>query len=123
MDAQRIHRSSGQQGIKEIKMSIKQLTFAEAKNLISNDEAENFPYATLSEQGQKAVKAFADSFYEGDFYDLDAVMSRCEQDAEDLLCGRDHIVEFKRHNKGMFGGFMVETIWLHHEDFDWFIND
>ena len=89
-------------------MIAKQLTFSEAKNLISNDEAENFPYATLSEQGKKAVKAFADSFYEGDFYDLDAVMSRCEQDAEDLLCGRDHIVEFKRDVWRVYGrNYMV----------------
>ena len=123
MDAQRIQPRLGKAGAKEIKMSIKQLTFAEAKNLISNDEAENFPYPTLSGQGQKAVKEFADSFYEGESYNLYAVMAHCEQDAADLLCGRDHIVEFKRHNNGMFGGFVVQTIRMDPADFDWFIND
>lgn len=105
------------------------ITFDAAVELNKIEDADAYPYAVLNSTGQSKVKEFADSFYadgeddDDPVYDESAVFSKFEQDAECLLRGEDHIVELSRVNRGMFGGFKVDTLRMEPADFDWMINE
>ena len=94
------------------------ITFDQARTI----NADFAPVAFLSGAGRKKAKSFAESFYDGLFYDESAVLAEFEQGAECLLTGYSHVVELRRVNRGMFGGFKVDTLELTVDDFEWFIN-
>ena len=98
------------------------ITFDQARTINADEAADFAPVAFLSDAGRKKVKSFVDAFYDGVFYDEPAVLAEFEQGAECLLTGYSHVVELRRVNHGMFGGFKVDTLELTVDDFDWFIN-
>lgn len=99
-----------------------EINFDQAREISADEEATFAPFAALSDAGREKVRAFADAFYDGAFYDENAVFEHCEQAAECLLVGQNHIVELRRVNHGVFGGFKVDTLELMADDFDWLIN-
>ncbi len=103
-------------------MPYTKITFDQARTINADEAADFAPVAFLSDAGRKKVKSFAESFYDGLFYDESAVLAEFEQGAECLLAGYSHVVELRRVNHGMFGGFKVDTLELTVDDFDWFIN-
>ena len=104
-------------------MHYTKITFDQARTINADEAADFAPVAFLSDVGRKKVKSFADSFYEGLFYDEPAVLAEFEQGAECLLAGYSHVVELHcRVGRGMFGGFKVDTLELTVDDFDWFIH-
>lgn len=94
------------------------ITFDQARTI----NADFAPVAFLNDAGRKKVNSFTESFYDGLFYDESAVLAEFEQGAECLLAGYSHVVELRRVNRGMFGGFKVDTLELTVDDFDWFIS-
>jgi hypothetical protein len=107
------------------------LTFEAAQEACQIDGADYCPFAMLNAAGQNKVRAFADFFYEEEdadgvvnpgCYDEQAVFSHFTDGAECLLMGDSHVVEIKRVNRGMFGGFKVDSLQLTSADFDWVIH-
>ncbi len=104
-------------------MKTTEITFEAAIAASKNEDADYAPFAILSYAGKTKVREFADKFYDGEHYNESAVFYEFEQDAEELLAGYSHVVELRRVNTGIFGGFHVDTLTMEPSDFDWMISE
>lgn len=98
---------------------LKHIPFEQALEIVKDEKAVWLPFALLSEGGRAKVRDFADSFYDGKFYDVIAVFYHCEQSSEDLLIGHNHSVEFKRVEGNRL---VIDNLELEASDFDWMVN-
>ena len=102
-------------------MTIRSISFAEARAILSNEEAENLPYRTINDAGRSAVAQFVNSeAAEPERHSLDAWCSEAEQAANDASEGADFSIEMSQHKTA---SRTPRVLWLGDAHFDWIIND